>query len=313
MGVEAPGAEARHAEAGGAEVESLAKDERGAAYAEFLIAFPLVLILFLCLVQLSLMYVGKLAVRHAANRAARAAVVVLPDHPRYYDGEAINQIDYDGSGSDSGAEGGFAGMGAIPGGSVVAGSGSSRLRAIRSAAYIPLTPLSPSLDAVLGEQSVASAFDRGAADIAAGALTYNRGAVSVTFPSEPAGMEFRESFEPREQVTTRVTYLYHCGVPIVNRFMCHSFLGLMSGAPDVLLEGLAGRMTEEERELVERGFDIYRDYFRGRDDLRNGVEELQFSEAPWLVAPFAFGENRFAILRAEAVLPNQGAGYTYAD
>ena len=166
---------------------------------------------------------------------------------------------------------------------------------------------------MLGEQSVASAFDRGAADIAAGALTYNRGAVSVTFPSEPAGMEFRESFEPREQVTTRVTYLYHCGVPIVNRFMCHSFLGLMSGAPDVLLEGLAGRMTEEERELVERGFDIYRDYFRGRDDLRNGVEELQFSEAPWLVAPFAFGENRFAILRAEAVLPNQGAGYTYAD
>ena len=64
---------------------------------------------------------------------------------------------------------------------------------------------------------------------------------------------------------------------------------------------------------LAQGFDIYRDYFRGRDDLRNGVEELQFSEAPWLVAPFAFGENRFAILRAEAVLPNQGAGYTYAD
>ena len=132
-------------------MKSLAKDDKGVAYAEFLIAFPPVLILFLCLVQLSLMYVGKLAVRHSANRAARAAVVVLPDDPQYYDDEEVNRIDYHDSGTATESDS-FFGAGAATGG------GSPRIRAIRSAAYIPLTPLAPSLETVKADNRVRSAF-----------------------------------------------------------------------------------------------------------------------------------------------------------
>ena len=59
----------------------------GAAYVEFLLAFVPILTLFLGLVQLGLLYAGNLVVQHAAHRAVRAAMVVLDDDPRYYDGE----------------------------------------------------------------------------------------------------------------------------------------------------------------------------------------------------------------------------------
>src|SRR5690606_15042291 len=101
------------------------------------------------LVQLSLMYVGKLAVRHSANRAARAAVVVIPDDPQYYDGEEVNQIDYHDSGTSTPSDSFF-------GAGVAMGGGSPRLRAIRSAAYIPLTPLAPSIENVMEDESVRS-------------------------------------------------------------------------------------------------------------------------------------------------------------
>jgi Flp pilus assembly protein TadG len=62
---------------------------RGAVYVEFLAAFLPVFIMFECLVQLAGMYTAKLVVLHSAETAARAAVVVLGDDPKYYGGEQV--------------------------------------------------------------------------------------------------------------------------------------------------------------------------------------------------------------------------------
>src|SRR6185436_6787073 len=90
-------------------MKRLLRDQRGAAYVEFLLAFIPLFIMFLGMVQMALMYAGDLVVRHAATTAARAAVVVLPDDPQYYGGNPITQIDTSGSGSSEDAIGGLLG------------------------------------------------------------------------------------------------------------------------------------------------------------------------------------------------------------
>ena len=49
------------------------RDVRGAVYVEFLIAFLPVYTMFLCLIQLGLLFTVRLVVDHAAENAARAA------------------------------------------------------------------------------------------------------------------------------------------------------------------------------------------------------------------------------------------------
>ena len=65
-----------------------ARSERGAVFVEFLIVFLPLLALIMCMIQLALIYAGKLVTQHAADTAVRAAVVVLDDDPRYYGGAA---------------------------------------------------------------------------------------------------------------------------------------------------------------------------------------------------------------------------------
>lgn len=62
---------------------------RGAVYVEFLAAFLPMFIMFECLVQIAGLYAAKLVVLHSAETAARAAVIVLNDDPKYYDGLAV--------------------------------------------------------------------------------------------------------------------------------------------------------------------------------------------------------------------------------
>lgn len=82
-------------------------DERGVAFVEFLVAFVPLWIFFLCIVQLALIATASLIVQHAADSAARAAAVVLPDDPSQYEGP------------------------------------DAMLDAVRAAALAPLTPLAP--------------------------------------------------------------------------------------------------------------------------------------------------------------------------
>lgn len=60
-------------------------DQSGAVYVEFLIAFMPLFVLFSGLFQLGMVEIADLVTRHAAVTAARAAIVVLPDNPMYYD------------------------------------------------------------------------------------------------------------------------------------------------------------------------------------------------------------------------------------
>ncbi|MCB9599408.1 MAG: hypothetical protein H6720_03455 [Sandaracinus sp.] len=274
--------------------ETLVRDERGAVYAETLIAFPIVLVVTLCVVQLALLYVAKLSTRSAAGRAARAAVVVLPDRPDRYDGEPVHEIDFDAAGTSEVADLRF-------GGEPSPGRGSARLRAIRSAAYLPLVPLAPSLvlDAET-QSSVRTAYARGDASFVANAITYGRAATAVTFPVAPEADDFRETFDPYEPVVTRVTYLFHCGVPLVKRFMCDA-------AEELALPGAGAPQRDSGRRW---SFGSLQRSGGPHSDVARAVDELGFVETPEAIAPWA-ARGRFLVLRAEAALPNQGAGYAW--
>src|SRR5690606_33536471 len=63
----------------------LRSSTRGVVSIEMLLAFFPVLVTFLGVIQLALLFMGKLVVAHAAQRAVRSAVVILDDDPEYYD------------------------------------------------------------------------------------------------------------------------------------------------------------------------------------------------------------------------------------
>ena len=79
----------------------LLRDTSGATYVEFIMAFIPLFIMFLGMLQAALLYSANLVVTHAANTAARAAIVVLPDDPAEYDHEEINTVNFGASSSDS--------------------------------------------------------------------------------------------------------------------------------------------------------------------------------------------------------------------
>jgi hypothetical protein len=64
----------------------------GAVYVEFLIVFLPVFFFFLSLLQLIFVQTANLITKHAASKAVRAAVVVLPDDPIYYGGTSVGEF-----------------------------------------------------------------------------------------------------------------------------------------------------------------------------------------------------------------------------
>jgi len=74
-----------------AAVTECAGDRSGAVYVEFLIAFMPLLLMFSGLLQLGMAQIAAIVTQHAAVTAARAAMVILPDNPIYYD-TGVDQI-----------------------------------------------------------------------------------------------------------------------------------------------------------------------------------------------------------------------------
>jgi hypothetical protein len=82
-------------------------------------------------------------------------------------------------------------------------------------------------------------------------------------------------------VVVRVHYLLTCGVPLVNRIMCHSGYELLQASVGIL-------PSPEATEILGN---------------------LQNVASPLLRDAIFTSGARFALISAEAVLPNQGAPY----
>ncbi|MBL8600847.1 MAG: pilus assembly protein [Myxococcales bacterium] len=295
----------------------------GAIYVEFLVAFIPFFIMVLGIMQIALMYSAHLIVQHAAAAAARSAIVVFPDCEYHYGGAPQNVVNGGGSGGDpASALGTLFGAGSAPGiGLPNAGaSGGARLQAIRFAANMPLAATSPSLNELTTDsdprrQSLINAIGGNmspALRLALGALAYNNAALAVTFPQAPQSRSFRNSFSARDQLTARVTYLFHCGVPIVNKMACDDAIGLFTGLPHRQLADAARRVRSGRTSLTEiqQAFETVQ---VARDRLaaaRPGMDEMGQSGAGYALsgALLALTGGNFSVIRAEATLPLQGAG-----
>jgi hypothetical protein len=340
----------------------LQHDRRGIVMAEFVIALVPVMIAFLGFTQFCFAAIAKLAVRHAAALATRAACVVLeeadgiPGAPaNIYNGlkagglevsrptasQSGAKSDVDNSQSQvstvtsSGSSSGSLSqnMQALVGGT---NRTDSRIKQIRTAAYWPLLAISPSV--VDDGISLADSFGQGEltpkmkvrdaigdAGLArlGGALLYNMGAVSVTFPDSPGSEQLSKgTFERGAQLTTRVSYLFRCQVPLVSLLMCSSGWALLTGTiwadPFTLrrMERLIGSPPQNVKDLpawVDRwkNTQALNDRGQQRIDAFQGHEadfkevELPFMRDVLLALPGA----RYMLMTAEAQLPLQSAQY----
>jgi hypothetical protein len=201
-------------------------DAHGVVYIEFLLAFFPVFLIFLGTVQLALLGAARLVVAHAAVAAARSAAVVLDDDPKYYGGEARGHVASAATRSpspdpapDSDAVGtlsAFAG-----------GASQSRVEVIRNAAIAPLAAIAPDPAELarwlVGGETPSVGLAIGVhplGRLVAGATVYARGALAVTFPIGPGASQLAGDDLQTEEVDVRVTYLFHCAVPFVSRFLC---------------------------------------------------------------------------------------------
>ncbi len=312
----------------------LAADTGGAVYVEFILSFIPLLFMFLGILQMGMLYAASLVVQHAAVTATRAAAVVLDDDPDRYDNQDRRTVEGSESGGapEEGAMGGLfgggGGGGGIGGGS---SSGSARFSAIRYAAMIPLMTVTPPPEAFfpMGRRaSLATDIGFNAPETrAAMALWYSRGMMNITFPREVRGESFRADW-PRpddngnsDQVTARVTFLYMCGVPIVNRIMCEDGLSLMagSGAPgmaeSLAIYGRDGTIDMNELQALNDQRRRSEGHFDRWDDEMGEIDDGPgFSTAVAIYGvTFATmgGGARFRPLQAEATLPVQAANYCY--
>lgn len=261
----------------------------GAVALEFLLAFPPLFVMVLGVVQLALLAAADLVVRHAAIVGVRAAVVVLDDDPRHYDGTPRGRID--GVQAGSALDQRFAAqLGADAGRDWIAqrpGDG-PRMAAIRTAVHAKLAAIAPpaGLLAGLAGPDVASAIGDPASRLASGLGRFVPMAAAVVFPSVVESAELQEDAVTTDPVVLRVTYLLPCAVPIARMLLCRK----------VAWDARAQRLTIIDADAATR---------RALDDLRHAPDASAQASLALLGVPVA-------VLAAEASLPLQAAPYAYA-
>ncbi len=183
---------------------------RGAVYVEFLIVvFPMLILMF-GLTHIGLSYAVHLMVGHAAARAARAAIVILPDETGDYAGvEPLRIGTGEGEGLDAYRD----------------APEDGRYDQIRKAARLTLSPVSPSIDGILGDSLAEGIGDHPGTSTVVGLLPggWADKGVALTFPD---GEGYLSQFSERQDILVRITYLYKCQVPIIRGLVCDTFDGL---------------------------------------------------------------------------------------
>lgn len=190
----------------------------GVVYVEFIIAAVPLLIMLFCLMQLALILSAGILVTYSAQKAARAAIVVLgDDHEKVEYSEPLHQVGN--GGSDVSA---YRGAG-----------DNSRYEAIRIAARYALAPVSPSL-APLGAMSVRQALQQGGkVDTAVALAGWTKYAVGLGF--KDGDEAYISRFGPRDVVSVQIVFLYPCLIPIGREFVCDSY----------------GKLSQNARALIE--------------------------------------------------------------
>lgn len=290
---------------------TLRADSRGAVYVEFLLSFVPLFVMVLGIAQHALMLSAQLVVQHAALRAARSAIVVLDDDPAHYGGEPRLSVDPQ---SEDGAWPLTDPVGGVLDDEPRAGG--SRMRPIRMSAYGPLLALAPTgrqLMTRAQQQSLVRAVSGSGPSRMATAAVYNMGASAVTFPTAPGASHYRTDFRNAESVTVRVTYLYHCAIPIASRLMCDSMFELRSGIPLRALDDARRRWDEGSLTLsdIRHARSQIRTQRNRLGGSKRGLRELATAEQAGIQGLLLFSGARFRVLHAEATLPIHTAPYLY--
>jgi hypothetical protein len=293
-------------------------DERGAVYVEFLIVFIPVFLFFLGICQIALIGAARFVVQHAANQAARSAVVVLESSPDDFGGVERGWVSRGSAHGSQLPENLLRSFGfEVPAGTadsanlqrvsiagIVSDAGSAngrqqgaRMGAIRFAAYVPLAvlaPLSAWLEPSRSEGSLGDALSVSSKARLVSSLLYNRAGAVITLQAGPLKDDFvPEPVGRKAPVTVRVTYLYYCSIPIVRALACKSLVDLAGSIPagSGSLKWLG--TARDARTTAQKRLASF----------------LALAEDPKLLASLDASGARFAVLTAETTLPNQGASY----
>jgi Flp pilus assembly protein TadG len=263
-------------------------DNRGAVYVEFVMAFIPIFIMFLAVCQLTLVAAAKLVVSHAATVAVRAAIVILPDTNDIYAGAPTGVLS---SGTPTQPARAtllsWFGVGtpnALPSNIVdqlearhqKRPQRGARMGPIRLAAEVPLMAIAPNQSTTsTSSSSLERNFVTSSGSQLGFASAYTAAATAVTVHTNESSEDLAaEPIAPTAAVTVRVTYLYYCGVPIIRALMCHTATSLFSDK------------TSARAALAKR---------------------LARSASPLALARLLSEPAHYAILTAQATLPNQGS------
>lgn len=318
--------------------KTLLSDRGGAVYVEFLLAFIPLFFLFLGMVQMGLLYGADLVVRHAAVTATRAAIVVIDDDPSRYDGDARRVFETDGSQRDTIIREVIESLLSTPASrSRPPRIDSERYSAIHSAAGMPLLPFSPPANMIWrspADENVLSAIGTMPESRAAFGLLYNEAGLAVSFPNNPLERDFRSTWgRPNDEgivdanegraVTARVTYLFHCAVPLANRLMCEDLFAVAYGVDAGRVAGITQAFIRGDLTFVQfqeelNGLRMSRERI---DRWRPRTEELQgaggeigidlLGAMAGISAIFGGPQPRFVPIQREATMPLQAANYCY--
>lgn len=209
-------------------LRDLKEDEDGQAMTEFILTFPLLLFITLCIMQLSLIYTARLVINYSAYSAARAAVVFIP---LTFEDELPGKINID---KDEGKRTKLekirdaARLTCMP----VSAAGSVVLQNFRVTVlgydYYPLSTAGQLIGSALG--GVSSLFNAvgglfGSEDFGNYvASAINRYTYSYFFTNvelldgDMQPMTSGKTYK-REVVTVRVNHAFYCGIPIANAFL----------------------------------------------------------------------------------------------